>query len=100
MKSYVVIGGGLAGLAAANALVGNDSRVTLLDQSRRLGGRAQTLQQGGFLLTLGPYALYRGGIARCKHFAHGRSPFRGRLLQRENGLILQGETSSTRSFVI
>ncbi len=77
MKSYVVIGGGLAGLAAANALAGNGNRVTLLEQSRRLGGRAQTRQQDGFFLNLGPHALYQGGIA-MQTLSAWKIPFSGK----------------------
>jgi phytoene dehydrogenase-like protein len=47
MESYVVIGGGLAGLTAANALAGPGRQVTLLEQSSHLGGRARTQQENG-----------------------------------------------------
>jgi phytoene dehydrogenase-like protein len=63
MQSYVVIGGGLAGLTAANALAGANRSVILYEQSAHLGGRAATLQDHGFLLNFGPHALYRGGRA-------------------------------------
>jgi phytoene dehydrogenase-like protein len=56
-----VIGGGVAGLAAA-ALIARSSRtVRLFEQSRTLGGRSQTKHQDGFYLNIGPHALYRGG---------------------------------------
>ena len=38
----VIIGGGLAGLAAASALAGRDLRITLLESRPRLGGRASS----------------------------------------------------------
>ncbi len=63
MESYTVVGGGIAGLTTANALAGNGNRVILLEQSERLGGRAITQQDRGYLLNLGPHALYRGGRA-------------------------------------
>lgn len=63
MRSYIVIGGGLAGLTAANALADGVNKVTLLEQSKHLGGRAQTHHQDGYSLNLGPHALYCGGIA-------------------------------------
>jgi hypothetical protein len=63
MESYTVVGGGIAGLTAANALAANGNRVTVLEQSERLGGRAITQQDRGYLLNLGPHALYRGGHA-------------------------------------
>jgi len=57
----VVIGGGVAGLAAATYLARQGKHVRLLEQSQALGGRARTKQQDGFLLNIGPHALYRGG---------------------------------------
>jgi phytoene dehydrogenase-like protein len=42
MAHFVVIGGGIAGLTAANALVDSGAKVTVLEQSRELGaGRGQ-----------------------------------------------------------
>jgi len=61
MESYVVIGGGLAGLTAVNALASNGNKVTLIEQSAHPGGRARTQRECGYLANLGPHALYRGG---------------------------------------
>src|SRR6185437_6256086 len=64
MKRYVVVGGGLAGLTAANALAaGGRHKITLLEQSSRLGGRAITQDDRGYLLNLGPHALHGNGVA-------------------------------------
>jgi phytoene dehydrogenase-like protein len=63
MQTYIVLGGGLAGLTAANALAGDGRKVVLLEQSQHLGGRAMTQQDRGYLLNLGPHALYAGGVA-------------------------------------
>ena len=60
-KSSVVIGGGLAGLASAALLAKAGQKVTLLEQSQEIGGRARTKEQQGFHLNLGPHALYRSG---------------------------------------
>lgn len=57
----VVIGGGIAGLTAATFIARSGKRVRLFEQSRALGGRAQTKEQGGFYLNIGPHALYRSG---------------------------------------
>lgn len=57
----IVIGGGIAGLTAATFIARGGGRVRLFEQSRALGGRAQTREQGGFYLNIGPHALYRGG---------------------------------------
>ena len=66
MNKYVVVGGGLAGLTAANALAGDERKVLLLEQSDRLGGRAITRQDRGYLLNLGPHALHQSGVAAQK----------------------------------
>src|SRR5437773_12400894 len=52
----VVVGGGLAGLAASVALAGHGMRVSLLERRPRLGGRATT-----YLLPSGEY------IDNCQH---------------------------------
>ena len=57
----VVIGGGIAGLAAATFIARSGQTVRLLEQSNQLGGRARTRVQDGFYLNIGPHALYRGG---------------------------------------
>jgi phytoene dehydrogenase-like protein len=57
----IVVGGGLAGLAASIFLARQGKNVRLFEQSHELGGRARTREQGGFLLNQGPHALYRGG---------------------------------------
>lgn len=59
--AVVVIGGGVAGLAAAALVARRGRTVRLFEQSHSLGGRAQTKQQDGFYLNIGPHALYRGG---------------------------------------
>jgi phytoene dehydrogenase-like protein len=56
-----VVGGGVAGLAAATFLARSGNTVRLFEQSHALGGRAQTKRQDGFYLNIGPHALYRGG---------------------------------------
>ena len=62
MSNFVVIGGGFAGLTAANALADAGS-VTLLERSHALGGRARTIHADGYLMNLGPHALTAKGIA-------------------------------------
>jgi phytoene dehydrogenase-like protein len=57
----VVIGGGVAGLAAANALADRGVGTTLLETKTRLGGRAATTEKDGFLLNQGPHGLYLKG---------------------------------------
>ncbi|MFP5320798.1 MAG: FAD-dependent oxidoreductase [Acidimicrobiia bacterium] len=58
-----VIGGGLAGLAAAALAARAGAPVVLHETRHRLGGRATTDDHHGFLVDQGPHALYRGGAA-------------------------------------
>jgi phytoene dehydrogenase-like protein len=57
----IIIGAGVAGLAAATFLARGGKSVRLFEQSHEPGGRARTKQQDGFYLNIGPHALYRGG---------------------------------------
>ena len=56
----VVVGGGIAGLAAAAEVARNGSTVHLVD-AHRLGGRAQSDHRRGFTFNRGPHALYDRG---------------------------------------
>jgi phytoene dehydrogenase-like protein len=56
-----VVGGGLAGLAAATYLGRAGRSVTLFEKSRTFGGRAATHLKSEFRFNVGPHALYRGG---------------------------------------
>ena len=58
----VVIGGGLAGLVAANHLADSGTTVTVIEARSAVGGRASTTERDGFLVNEGPHALYRGGV--------------------------------------
>ncbi|AKI99226.1 phytoene dehydrogenase-like protein [Archangium gephyra] len=59
----VVVGGGLGGLAVAVMLARGGRKVTLLEKSKHLGGRAHTTEVEGYHFNLGPHALYLGGAA-------------------------------------
>lgn len=59
----IVIGSGLAGLAAAAFAGRAGASVVVLERSSEAGGRAATHDNGGFLFNLGPHALYDGGPA-------------------------------------
>ena len=76
MSQFVVIGGGIAGLTAANALASAGGDVTIFEQARELGGRARTRQDGDYFLNLGPHALYAGGVA-ARTFAEWDIQFSG-----------------------
>ncbi|MCR2821740.1 phytoene desaturase family protein [Lederbergia panacisoli] len=58
-----IVGGGLAGLTAANFLVREGKKVVVLEKSNRLGGRAMTNEKNGVLMNLGPHGLYISGDA-------------------------------------
>jgi phytoene dehydrogenase-like protein len=60
----VVVGGGLAGLVAANLLARRGCDVRLFESAESLGGRAQTEHRDGYSFNLGPHALYANGDAR------------------------------------
>jgi phytoene dehydrogenase-like protein len=56
----IVVGGGLAGLAAATYIARAGRTVTLFEKASAAGGRAATHTKNGFHFNLGPHALYRG----------------------------------------
>jgi len=56
----IVVGAGLAGLAAAATAARRGAAVVVLD-SRRPGGRARSIERNGFVLNEGAHALYRHG---------------------------------------
>jgi phytoene desaturase len=57
VSEVVVIGAGLAGLAAACHLTGRGHRVTVVEKSDIPGGRSGLLQQDGFTFDTGPSVL-------------------------------------------
>jgi phytoene dehydrogenase-like protein len=62
-SNVAVVGGGLAGLTAANFLARAGFNVTVFEKSSATGGRARTEVEQGFHFNLGPHALYAGGAA-------------------------------------
>jgi phytoene dehydrogenase-like protein len=62
-SNVAVVGGGMAGLTAANFLARAGFNVTLFEKSSATGGRARTDVEQGFHFNLGPHALYAGGAA-------------------------------------
>src|SRR5260370_41499022 len=61
MKRVAIVGGGVAGLAAAYELarLGRDgaaAQVVLFEASTRLGGIVETVREGGFVIECGPDA--------------------------------------------
>lgn len=60
----VIIGGGLAGLVAANFLVQSDLSVLVVEKGKTVGGRAKTDRINNQLFNIGPHALYKKGKAK------------------------------------
>src|SRR5690242_34576 len=58
-----VVGGGLAGLAAAATAARAGRSVVLFEQAPVPGGRARTRTEDGFSFNIGPHALYKGGLS-------------------------------------
>ncbi|WP_457631481.1 protoporphyrinogen oxidase [Oceanithermus sp.] len=58
MKRVVVVGGGLAGLAAAYEAKRRGAAVTLLEKDRP-GGKVRTIRDDGFVIETGPDAVVR-----------------------------------------
>ncbi len=54
MRTTVIIGGGLSGLAAAYTLQQHNIAYTLIEVKRRVGGAINTVRQNGFVMDGGP----------------------------------------------
>lgn len=75
-RRVVIVGGGVAGLAAAHTLAGSDDapQVTLLEASGRVGGRIRSVPFAGVQLDVGPDALLSrapGGVELCRALGLG-----------------------------
>jgi oxygen-dependent protoporphyrinogen oxidase len=57
-RSVVVVGAGLAGLAAAHDLVAGGASVTVLEKETCVGGRTRTDAREGFCVDLDPRPLW------------------------------------------
>ncbi|HET7433942.1 MAG TPA: FAD-dependent oxidoreductase [Thermoanaerobaculia bacterium] len=90
-KNVVVIGGGLAGLAAALYLARAGRRVTIFEKRRTLGGRAITHLRHGYRFNLGAHAIYRSGPGAAVYRELG-VPLRGGRVKSKGVAVLGGET--------
>lgn len=66
-RNVIVIGGGVAGLAAGALLARGGVSVAVLEKGNQAGGRANCHEDQGFTLNYGPHAMYRpdtGFLAR------------------------------------
>jgi phytoene dehydrogenase-like protein len=85
----VIVGGGLAGLAAAAYVARASRTVVVLERSSAPGGRAITNDAGGFKFNLGPHALYKKGAA-ARVLRELGVPFRGGTPPADGSAILGG----------
>jgi phytoene dehydrogenase-like protein len=85
-RNVVVVGGGIAGLAASIYLARGGRTVTLFEKRRYLGGRAVTHLRHGFRFNLGPHTVFRKGA--------------GRTVYRELGIPIRGGRGSARGAVL
>src|SRR6478672_6295201 len=61
MPKVAIIGGGITGLTAAYTLEKEtDFEVTLIESGNALGGKIQTVQDGGFTVEAGPDSIFVG----------------------------------------
>ena len=88
-REIAIVGGGVAGLVAANQVASDGGRPVLFEAGPILGGRAQTLRVEGYCLNQGPHALYLGGAFHTAMRDFGVSPS-GRGPDLPNGLALWG----------
>lgn len=70
----VVIGGGLAGLAAAVELGSRGAEVVLVERNRHLGGKMNVLEQDGYRFDMGPTILTIPSVVRGIIERSGRRP--------------------------
>lgn len=87
-NNIVIVGGGIAGLAASIYLARGGRTVTLFEKRRYLGGRAVTHLRHGYRFNLGPHAFYRGGEG-SKVLAELGIPVRGGV-PKSRGIALYG----------
>jgi phytoene dehydrogenase-like protein len=85
-RNVVVVGGGLAGLAASIYLARGGRTVTLFEKRRSLGGRAMTTLRHGYRFNLGAHGFSRDGI--------------GARVCRELGIPVRGKLAKPRAFAL
>ena len=85
-KRVVIVGGGMAGLAASIYLARAGCAVAIFERRRVLGGRAITHLRQGYRFNLGPHAVYRGGASS--------------IVYRELGIPVRGGTPDASGIAI
>jgi phytoene dehydrogenase-like protein len=84
-----IVGGGIAGLTAANYLAKAGKKVALFERSSQWGGRAGSQSHHGMIFNQGAHALYAGaeGIEVLREL---QVPFLGTLVEAKGGLEIDG----------
>ena len=86
----IIVGGGLAGLFAANLTARAGRSVLVLERSSTLGGRTATRVERDIHFNLGPHALYCRGRA-FRLFEELGIPFSGGFPRTLGALLISGE---------
>jgi phytoene dehydrogenase-like protein len=76
-RRIAIVGGGIAGLAAGIRIAREGLAVTMFERASTIGGRARSQSDNGFVLNLGPHALYAGArdeLARLGVQVEGAQP--------------------------
>ena len=90
-KNVIIVGGGLAGLAASLYLARAGHTVTIFEKRRYLGGRAITHLRHGFRFNLGPHTISRTGLTSeiCRELG---VPLRGGKLRAKARALADGSS--------
>jgi phytoene dehydrogenase-like protein len=89
-KNVIIVGGGIAGLAASIYLARAGRTVTVFEKRRYLGGRAITNLRQGFRFNLGGHTLFRAGAASAVYRELG-IPTRGGFPKLRGTALLKGD---------
>lgn len=73
-RGIVVVGAGLAGLAAAVELAGKGLPVTIVDANNHLGGKMNVLEEGGYTFDMGPTIITLPQVLKGIIQRAGRDP--------------------------
>jgi phytoene dehydrogenase-like protein len=89
-KNVIVVGGGLAGLAASIFLARGGCSVTLFEKRRLVGGRAITHLRHGYRFNIGGHAFYKHGVGAsvCRDLG---IPIRGGLVKAKGVALVNGD---------
>ncbi|MFL6183013.1 MAG: phytoene desaturase family protein [Actinomycetes bacterium] len=87
MASVVVIGAGMGGLSAAARLSAQGHQVTVLEQSKRPGGKLETYRREGFAFDTGPSLLTLPAVYRDLFL---KTPVRRKGASLEENIDLRG----------